>query len=60
MNFLKIEVAGYSWDQPCELIRKTFYVRDEEEFGRRVLEWERQYRVMEWHKTSRLAAGLCG
>ncbi len=53
MNILRIEVTGYSYDRPYELVRKTFYVRDEAEFGVRVLEWEREYNIMEWSKNNR-------
>lgn len=53
MNILRIVVTGYSADRPCENITKTFYVRDEAEFGERVLAWEREYNIMEWSKNNR-------
>lgn len=53
MNILRIDVQGYSRDNPCHGIRKTFYVRDEAEFGVRVLAWERENNIMEWTKTNR-------
>ncbi len=53
MNILRISVTGYSKFAPCEIVRKTFYVRDEAEFGVRVLEWEREYGIMEWSKDNR-------
>jgi len=53
VNILRITVTGYSADNPCQTISKTFYVRDEAEFGQRVLEWEKQYNIMEWSKDNR-------
>jgi hypothetical protein len=53
MNVIKVTVTGYSADRPCERVSKTFYVRDEAEFGERVLAWERENRIMEWSKDNR-------
>ena len=50
MNTLKIEVHGYSYAKPCDTVRKTFYVRDEAEFGVRVEEWEKDQDIMEWYR----------
>ncbi len=53
MNILKIVVSGFSHNAPCEPVAKTFYVRDEAEFNERVLAWEKENNVMEWHRTNR-------
>jgi hypothetical protein len=50
MNILRITVTGYTKQQPCKNVVKTFYVRDAAEFGQRVLEWEREYDIIEWWK----------
>ena len=53
MNILKIEVVGYSKADLCSPIRKTFFVRDEAEFGERVIAWEKDNGIFEWSRTQR-------
>lgn len=55
MNILKITVTGFTWLNPCDYVTKTFYVRDEAEFGVRVLEWERDCGIMEWSRSRSIA-----
>ena len=47
---LKINVTGY---RGCDRIARTFYARDEQDFGRQVLAWEVAENIIEWSRDQR-------